>query len=60
MKSPEEIRIALESMTLSEDTRAFVKMKLRGHLCFIGNAQGREKAEAIQDMINDFKKMGLA
>lgn len=60
MKSPDEIRVAVEIMTLSEDTRTFVKMKLRGHLCFVGNTQGKEKAEAIQDMLNDFDKIGFA
>lgn len=60
MKSSDEIRITVEIMTLSEDTRAFIKAKLLGHLCFVGNTCGKEKANAIQDLLNDFKKIGLA
>lgn len=60
MKTPEEIHAYIEIALLSEATRDLVKSRLRDHLLFIIHHEGKEKQDAVDDMINDFKKIGLA
>lgn len=60
MKTPEEIQAYVEVMLLSEDTRDLIKAKLRGNLSLILNSEGKAKQDAVEDMINDFKQIGLA
>lgn len=60
MKTPEELQATIEILLLSETTRDLIKARLRGHLSVIMNSEGKAIQDAVEDMINDFKQIGLA
>lgn len=60
MKNPEEMQACIEVMLLSEATRNMIRATLRDHLSFIMHHEGKAKQDAVDDMVNDFKKIGLA
>ena len=60
MKTLEETQAAVEILLLSEGTRNLITATLRNHLCYIMNSTGKEQQDAITDMIQDFKNIGLA
>lgn len=60
MKTPEETQAYIEVALLSEGTKDLIKSRLRDHLSFIMHHEGKEKQDAIEDFLNDFKKLGLA
>lgn len=55
----DEVKVVVEIKALSENAKVLIKAKLRGHLSIVLNAEGKSKAEAIEDLGHEFKKLGL-
>ena len=56
----EELKATGEIKGLSEETLTVVKGKFRDHLCLLMNLEGKKLHAAVDDMLHEFKKLGLA